>query len=91
MMKICSKLRNLHVLRRSTWPSSCASMSTTARAIWNEEHGKGKKTTVKRGKKSQETPDGFRLKKTRDEWVKDAFKKNIAAWTSRTHLSGAPS
>jgi phosphatidylserine/phosphatidylglycerophosphate/cardiolipin synthase-like enzyme len=59
------------------------------RAIWNEEHGKGKDTKGKKGKKTRNADDGFRLKTTRNDWVKDAYQKNSPGWISRTHLSGA--
>lgn len=58
-----------------------------ARAIWNEYHEGGKKTgTRRRGKDAAEDGDGnpLVLKRTRDEWVKGAYRQGTKEYSART-------
>jgi phosphatidylserine/phosphatidylglycerophosphate/cardiolipin synthase-like enzyme len=57
-----------------------------ARALWARSHPKGaaKKTTAGKKSKADQT---FTLKKSRDEWVKGAYKKGTPEYLARTALA----
>jgi phosphatidylserine/phosphatidylglycerophosphate/cardiolipin synthase-like enzyme len=53
-----------------------------ARAIWNQNHGKGAKPA-----KSGPTAKTLTLAKTRDGWVKGAYRKRTPEFIARTKLA----
>ncbi len=55
-----------------------------ARAVWEFTHGPKAKKKVKAGA----ADDPLVLKKTRDEWVNDAYRQGTAAFASRVRLAG---
>ena len=59
-----------------------------ARALWNLAQGKGAKPRTKgRSKKSAAVADTFTLKRSRDAWVKSAYKPGTADFRARTQLA----
>jgi len=62
-----------------------------ARALWNVAQGAGAKRRQKgRSKKGAAgaVADAFTLKRSRDAWVKDAYKPGTAEFRARTQLAG---
>jgi hypothetical protein len=61
------------------------------RALWNAAHPSGK---TQRGKlppgAQKKVNQTFTLKKTRDGWVKDAYKAGTPAFRARTTLASEP-
>jgi phosphatidylserine/phosphatidylglycerophosphate/cardiolipin synthase-like enzyme len=58
-----------------------------ARALWEKNHGGGKKAKSKKSKAASgagSPHDALVLKRTRDEWAGDAYKSGTKAFLART-------
>lgn len=55
-----------------------------ARAVWEAQHGATAKAKAKGAKSGQ---DPLVLKVTRDEWVREAYKKGTTDYAARTRLT----
>lgn len=56
-----------------------------ARAVWDEQHGLKANTAA--GNNVRTTDNALLLKRTRDEWVKGAYKKGSAEFAARVRLA----
>jgi phosphatidylserine/phosphatidylglycerophosphate/cardiolipin synthase-like enzyme len=58
-----------------------------ARALWNIRHASKKGGAKKTSKSSKADSDRFLLKRRRDDWVNDAYKRGTLAFIARTQLA----